>query len=111
EREQINGVYRDVLAPVALDGTPRLEVFALSHIVERCHPSYAGRLGLAEQACLIRGAHGISGPNLDYLVNTLAHLDELGIQEPELRRLLTTIGGHFARSPTAANGSRPASTA
>ena len=105
EREQINGVYRDVLAPVTLDGpAPRQEVFALAYIVERCHPSYTGRLGLASQACLIRGACGISGPNLDYLVNTLAHLSELGIQEPELKRLLTIIGGHFARGEPSERG-------
>ena len=97
EREQINGVYRDVLASVTLEGEPRLDVFALAHIVERCHPSYAGRLSLAEQACLIRGARGISGPNLDYLINTNMHLKDLGIQEAELNRLLTLIGPQFAR--------------
>lgn len=105
EREQVNGVYRDVLVPVTLDGpAPRQEVYALAHIVERCHPSYTGRLGLAAQACLIRGAHGISGANLDYLVNTLAHLNELGIQEPELKRLQTIIGGCFARCEPGESG-------
>jgi cation transport protein ChaC len=98
-RELINGVYRDVMVPVQLDGEPRREVQALAYIVERCHPSYAGRLALLEQACLIRGARGVSGANLDYLINTLAHLDELGIREPELNRILSLIGTHFARFP------------
>lgn len=96
-REQISGAYRDTLVPVWLEGEPREEVRALAYIVERRHPSYAGRLSLEEQACLIRGACGISGPNLDYLINTLAHLDSLGIREPELSRLLSLIGSHFAR--------------
>lgn len=96
-REQISGAYRDNAVPVTLEGEPRQEVFALSYIVERRHPSYAGRLSLAAQARIIRGACGISGPNLDYLINTLAHLDSLGIDEPELRRLLAVIGAHFAR--------------
>src|SRR5690606_40064648 len=35
--------------------------------------------------------------NLDYLINTLAHLESLGIREPELQRVLNVIGCHFAR--------------
>jgi len=107
-REQVSGAYRDMLVPVTLDDAPRREVFALSYIVERRHPSYAGRLHLAEQACLIRGARGISGPNLDYLINTLAHLDSLGIREPEISRLLSVIGVHFARGRLDDRGSHGA---
>jgi glutathione-specific gamma-glutamylcyclotransferase len=101
-REQVSGVYRETLVPVMLDGEQGREVLALSFIVERAHPSYAGQLSLDEQARLIRGARGISGANLDYLINTLAHLDSLGIREPELTRVLARIGSHFAR--TAVNG-------
>ena len=97
-REQVSGVYRDALVPVSLEGEPREEVLALAYIVERRHPSYAGQLSLAEQAQLIRGARGISGPNLDYLINTIAHLESLGIHEPELKRLLSIIGPQFSRS-------------
>jgi len=104
-REQISGAYRDTMVPVTLEGELRREVFALAYIVERRHPSYAGRLHLAQQASLIRGACGVSGPNLDYLINTLAHLDSLGIVEPELRRLLAVIGAHFARGQRGENGS------
>ena len=94
-REQVSGVYRDTLVPVSLDGERGREVLALAYIVERRHPGYAGWLDLKKQACLIRGACGISGPNLDYLINTLAHLESLGIREPELQRVLTLIGCHF----------------
>jgi cation transport protein ChaC len=104
-REQVSGAYRDTLVPVTLECEPRQDVFALAYIVERRHPSYAGRLSLADQARLIRGACGISGPNLDYLINTLAHLDSLGIHEPELRRLLAVIGAHFARGRFGNGGS------
>lgn len=97
-REQVSGVYRDTLVPVvALDGERNREVSALAYIVERRHPSYAGRLEIEEQARLIRGACGISGPNLDYLINTLAHLESLGIREPDLQRVLNVIGCYFAR--------------
>lgn len=104
-REQVNGVYRDALVPITLDGEPRSEVLSLAYIVERRHPSYAGRLALNRQACLIRSASGMSGLNLDYLINTLAHLDSLGIREPELSRLLGIIGAHFARGTSSERAS------
>ena len=96
-REQVNGVYHEALVPITLHEAERREVFAQAYIVERAHPSYTGPLPLRVQAALIRGAKGISGANLDYLINTLAHLHSLHIREPELQRLLTLIGPHFAR--------------
>jgi len=107
EREQVSGVYREVnVAVTLLDGTAR-EVMALTYVVERAHPSYAGRLTLARQARLIKGASGLSGINLDYLISTLRHLAELGIRERDLERLIAMIGPHTARGrrPDRANPS------
>jgi len=108
EREQVSGVYREVNVAVTLlgGGTAR-EVMALTYVVERAHPSYAGRLTLARQARLIRGASGLSGINLDYLISTLRHLAELGIRERDLERLIAMIGPHTARGrrPDRANPS------
>src|SRR5262249_51600498 len=81
---------------------------ALTYIVERAHPSYAGQLPLSVQARLIRGGKGVSGVNLDYLISTLRHLAELGIRERELERLLTLIGPHTARCAVTARGSAAA---
>jgi cation transport protein ChaC len=94
DREQVSGVYREAFLPVALTGEPHGHVRALAYVVERAHPSYAGRLALAEQARLVRDAEGVAGSNLEYLVSTLAHLASLGIRERELERLLTVIGPH-----------------
>jgi cation transport protein ChaC len=91
ERELINGVYREAMVPVELEGEPRAEVMALAYIVERAHPNYA-RLPLRTQARLIKAARGISGANLDYLVSTVRHLRELDIRERELERLVIIIG-------------------
>jgi cation transport protein ChaC len=104
-REQVNGVYREAHVCVELIGEARREVMALAYIVERAHPSYAGRLSLLEEARLIRGASGRSGNNVDYLISTLRHLDELGIRERELQRVLTLIGPHTARCGTAGHAS------
>ena len=95
EREQVSGVYREALRPLSLsDGSGR-QVKALTYIVERAHPQYAGALQLGVQARVIRGASGLSGVNLDYLMNTLTHLRELGIRERQLERLGAMIGPHI----------------
>jgi cation transport protein ChaC len=104
-REQVNGVYREAHVPIDLIEGPRREVRALTYIVERAHPSYAGRLPLPLQARLIRAGSGLSGNNLDYLISTLRHLAELGIRERELERLLALIGPHTARCGRAGHAS------
>jgi cation transport protein ChaC len=96
-REQVNGVYREAHVPVELIEGRHREVLALTYIVERAHPNYAGQLPLAVQARLIHGSQGRSGANLDYLISTLRHLAELGIREREMERLLAVIGPHAAR--------------
>jgi glutathione-specific gamma-glutamylcyclotransferase len=98
-REQVNGVYREAHVPVQLITGAHREVLALTYIVERAHPNYAGQLPLARQARLIHGSRGYSGANLDYLISTLRHLAELGIRERELERLPVAIGPHAARFP------------
>lgn len=92
EREQVNGVYRETRLPVTLLNEERTEVFALAYIVERAHPSYASRLPLTVQARLIRGATGLSGDNITYAFNTIAHLRDFGIRERMLERLSVLIG-------------------
>jgi cation transport protein ChaC len=90
-RELVNGVYREAFLPVELEHPPA-EVTALAYIVERAHPTYAGRLPLTLQARLIRAGKGASGANLDYLVSTVHHLADLGIRERELERLVAFVG-------------------
>jgi glutathione-specific gamma-glutamylcyclotransferase len=104
-REQVSGVYREAHVTVELEGGERREATALTYIVERAHPSYAGQLPLALQARLIRGGRGVSGANIDYFMSTLRHLRELGIREPELERLLVAIGPLAGRC----NGAEPIS--
>jgi glutathione-specific gamma-glutamylcyclotransferase len=106
-REQVNGVYRELHAPVELiKGQHREVLAALTYIVERAHPNYAGQLPLALQARLIHGSEGLSGANLDYFISTLRHLKELDIRERELERVLGVIGPHAARLPER-NGASP----
>jgi cation transport protein ChaC len=93
EREQVTDVYVETTRPVSLlDGTGR-ELQAVCYIADRGHPQYAGRLSLDRQAELVRSAVGNSGANIDYVLNTVRHLEEAGIHDVELAALAQRLGG------------------
>lgn len=107
ERELIYGVYREVRLPVLLAreaGAARV-VMAMTFVAERVHPAYAGRLRISQQAKIMRGAAGVGGTNLDYLISTMGRLDALGIKEPGLNRLRALSCGAMGRTRPA--GSHP----
>jgi cation transport protein ChaC len=81
ERELISSAYLEECHPVALEGG---EVEAITFVVDRHHPQYCGALTLDQQAEVIARATGGRGPNDAYLHATVAHLAELGIDEPDL---------------------------
>ena len=92
EREQVTDVYVETTRPVSLlDGSGR-ELEAVCYIVDRGHPQYAGRLSLDRQAELVRSAIGQSGANIDYVLNTVRHLEEAGIHDVELAALAQRLG-------------------
>lgn len=84
-RELISAAYLEVIVPVTLRcGTV---VQAVTYVIDRAHNQYCGGLPLEEQAEIIARATGGRGRNRDYLHNTAAHLEELGIADPDLRWL------------------------
>ncbi|MGH6735184.1 MAG: gamma-glutamylcyclotransferase [Methyloceanibacter sp.] len=91
EREQITEVYVEDYRPVSLlDGSGR-ELEALCYIVDRAHPQYAGKLSIDAQARLVRAAVGRSGANIEYVLNTVRHLEEAGIHDVELMALAARL--------------------
>jgi cation transport protein ChaC len=94
EREQITDVYVEAIKPISLlDGSGR-ELEAICFIVDKSHPQYAGRLPLETQARLVRIAVGRSGTNIDYVLNTVRHLEEAGIHDVELMALAKRLADH-----------------
>jgi cation transport protein ChaC len=97
ERELVTRSYFEVLHPVTLMPAHETEagpgdrgerrVEAICYVLDRTHPQYRGRLPLEEQAGIIARAVGPAGANAEYLHNTVAHLAELGIGDPDLERL------------------------
>jgi cation transport protein ChaC len=93
EREQITAVYVEANKPVSLlDGSGR-EIEAVCYMADRKHPQYAGRLPIERQAELVLQAAGLSGTNIDYVLNTVRHLEEAGIHDVELAALAQLLAG------------------
>jgi glutathione-specific gamma-glutamylcyclotransferase len=93
EREQVTSVYREVIRPIRLKATPERQVPGLCYMIDRGHVQYAGRLTLEQQLHHVRQGHGQSGANRDYVIATVAALEELGFRETELHLLAERLGG------------------
>lgn len=82
DRELVSSAYLEQILPVQLqDGR---QVQAVCYVIDPRHAQYCGGLPLAEQAQIIASATGGRGPNAEYLHNTVAHLQQLGIHDPDL---------------------------
>ena len=90
EREMVTAVYQPIIVRVRLDDGRRVP--ALTFIADHDHPQYAGHLSAEEAADIVRHAHGKSGPNVDYVANTVNCLDQLGIPCPRLHRVNQLLG-------------------
>jgi glutathione-specific gamma-glutamylcyclotransferase len=90
-REQVTAVYleRTVLAHLS-DGAT---VEALTYVADRGHAQYAGRLEREQLLELVARGVGVSGPNIDYVLNTEAHLRENGVTDPTLEWLAVQLRG------------------
>jgi cation transport protein ChaC len=89
DRELVTSVYREAVRPVRL--LSGATVMAVTYLVDEAHEQYAGRLSLAEQMRLVQRGVGISGPNIDYVLNTAEHLRSLGIRDRSLEALAVAL--------------------
>ena len=95
-REQVTSVYREVVRSVWLDGDARERVSAIAYVADRGHEQYAGRLSLDEQLHLVRGGHGSSGANDEYVIETVTALEAMNIRDSQLHRLAAMLRGDTA---------------
>ena len=79
ERELVTNVYAERTVPARLgDGRT---VRAVTYVVDRSHVQYAGALSADEAVAAIRGSVGRSGPNEEYVFNTIEHLRQMDIRD------------------------------
>jgi cation transport protein ChaC len=72
-------------------GTPQGPVRALTFVANRDGERYAGRLSDPEIADRIALACGPMGPSADYLLNTVAHCEAMGIHDRHLWRVQALV--------------------
>jgi cation transport protein ChaC len=87
-REMLTGAYRPRWVPVHGESGPRR---AIAFVINRRHERYARRLPEAEVVETVAHAEGALGACRDYLFNTVAHLEELGIHDRRLARLAAAV--------------------
>lgn len=88
-RELVTHVYRECLVFAHLsDGR---KVSALTYVVDHAHHQYAGVLNFSQKLNLILQGQGISGDNISYIRGTHEHLQQLGLRDETLTRLLAHI--------------------
>ena len=91
-RELVTHVYLERMLPLRLQSGPVVE--AVCFVVDRRHRQYAGGLDVEHAAARVVGAAGQSGPNEDYVLNTVDHLRALGIRDHWLEAVAGRIGRH-----------------
>ena len=88
EREMPEEIYSSRKVSI---GTEDGGLAAYTLVVNRDHFLYVSGLGFDESATRIAASAGKRGPNVDYLVQTVCHLDELGIRDGAIHRLLDRV--------------------
>jgi len=87
-REMSRRTYQPRLVRVTLGD---IAAHALAFIADPAKSSYAGRLTAEQTAALIARGIGARGANVEYLANTLRHLDQLGVHDPHLHNIFTLV--------------------
>lgn len=81
QREQVTDVYLETYRQVALSNGSGQTVTALTFVTDPDHPQYAGKLDLEAQLRIVRTSRGQAGANIDYVLNTVEHLEALGTHD------------------------------
>jgi cation transport protein ChaC len=82
EREQVTAVYLERMREIRFEDGSATQ--ALTFMVDRNHGQYAGKLDPDTELRIVAQAAGQSGANRDYVINTAAHLAELGMPDARL---------------------------
>ncbi|KZK87012.1 ChaC-like protein [Pseudovibrio sp. W64] len=87
EREQQTMVYLETHRRVRLLDEEGTKVRAVTFVADQKHEQYAGALPLKDQLQIVKGAVGQSGANPEYVLNTHAHMKEMGIKDQNVEWL------------------------
>ena len=86
---------RELISSAYLERTVTLQtgegpLEAVAYVIDPAHDQYV-QFDLETQAGMIARSVGGRGPNPDYLYRTAAHLEEMGIADPDMRWLVDRV--------------------
>jgi glutathione-specific gamma-glutamylcyclotransferase len=88
QREMYGGAYNARWVNLQAGG----ETFrAVTFVINRSHPRYMKGLSVEQAAALIATGCGALGTCREYLENTVSHLDELGLRDAGLTRIVEAL--------------------
>jgi len=88
QREMRSPTYRPRLVQVSI---AKRSTRALAFVADTTHRHYAGKLDVAEIARRVVRSRGQRGPNIEYVLNTAAHLGKLGVSDRRLAEVLAAV--------------------
>jgi cation transport protein ChaC len=88
-RELVSYVYLPRLHRIHPEGARPTR--ALIFVADRTHEQYAGKLPIETVAAIMAQSAGKTGTARDYLANTVAHLDALGVRDGAAHRVLALV--------------------
>jgi cation transport protein ChaC len=91
-REMVVGSYKPRWLQVQQLHPAGHPLTALTFVVDRKHPQYAGRLAMARQARVLASARGVFGSSADYLERARIALVTHGVVDPYLEKLAAAVG-------------------
>jgi cation transport protein ChaC len=88
-REMLSGAYDPKWITAEVEDFGRLRTLAF--VLNRTHPRFEGSLDEEIAATRIAAAEGFLGTNRDYLFQTVAHLEVLGLSDAPIERLVRRV--------------------
>lgn len=89
EREQVSGVYIEKYLDIYLNDGRKVK--ALTFVCNRFHEQYVGGIDTNSIIKIISQSHGLSGPNRDYVINTVELLKKLSIRDHFLENIVKNL--------------------
>jgi cation transport protein ChaC len=89
EREMVSNAYRPELKRLYLQSGD--VVHGLTFVSKVGHPQYAPDLNARETVEIIRRSAGPRGKNSEYVINTVDHLNQLGITNTALHQIASAL--------------------
>jgi glutathione-specific gamma-glutamylcyclotransferase len=96
-REMVSNAYVPTWVRATTEGG---RVAAIAFTINRAHDRYAEKMSEERVAEIIARAVGRVGPCRDYLLNTVDHLDQLGIRDRSMSRLAAKVRRQLAEAPS-----------